>query len=292
MAEVEQPASPDSEPVVNTTTSETSTEERDFDPQTGELLTQEPPVEDDEAEDEIEGVKLKGKKEYLERIKSERLMHADYTRKTQEVAEQRRTFEAERQQFQQTAQAHQEHLREVAKLVAVDERLQQFAQVNWQSWADQDPVAAQKAHIEFTQLQAQRGQLAGTLAQKNQQRQLAMQQESARQANEAEAVVMRTLKDWGPAKYQELQEFAKTEAGIEPESLRRMLVNVPQSAKILQLALVQSRLQKQRAAKPAAEPEKPATRLSGAAAPVRKTPDAMTDAEFAAWRKRQIAQRS
>jgi hypothetical protein len=121
--------------------------------ETPELETQ-PPEEADE-EDELDGVKLRGKKDALERFKAERLMQADYTRKTQEVAETRRALEARETQFQESAKAHQAHIREVAQVVAIDDRLAQFAQVNWQALTDQDPVQALKLHTEFTQLQAQ-----------------------------------------------------------------------------------------------------------------------------------------
>ena len=94
---------------------------------------------DDDLEDEVDGVKLRGKKDALEKLKAERLMQADYTRKTQEVAEQRRTFDAEREQFQRAAQTHQQYLREIGQLTGIDERLAQFSQVNWQALTDQDP---------------------------------------------------------------------------------------------------------------------------------------------------------
>jgi SET domain-containing protein len=74
------------------TTDPVAPPETDLEAVDTELETQ--PTEDPDEEDEIEGVKLRGKKEALERIKAERLMQADYTRKTQEVAEQRRTIEA------------------------------------------------------------------------------------------------------------------------------------------------------------------------------------------------------
>ena len=64
-------------------------------------LLDEEQATDDELEDELEGVKLKGKKDALEKLKAERLMQADYTRKTQEVAEQRKAIEAQRAQVQQ-----------------------------------------------------------------------------------------------------------------------------------------------------------------------------------------------
>ena len=52
---------------------------------------------DDETEEELDGAKIRGTKAAIEKIKAERLMQADYTRKTQTVAEERKAVEAERE---------------------------------------------------------------------------------------------------------------------------------------------------------------------------------------------------
>jgi hypothetical protein len=248
------------------------------------LLTQQD--EPEEIEEELEGVKLRGRKEALERIKAERLMQADYTRKTQEVAEQRRTFEQQQKQFEETAKSHQEHIREVGRLVAIEERLGQFQQLNWQQLNSEDPVRAQALLIEFNQLQAARGQLSNSLAHKEQQRQLASQQETAKRANEAEAIVMREVKDWGPEKLAKFVD-AGQKAGIQPENLRQMLIQFPQAARFLNKALQYDQLLAQRMQKPKVEPPKPATRLSGGSAANTKPLGEITDPREWAERRRQ-----
>jgi hypothetical protein len=248
------------------------------------LLTQQD--EPEEIEEELEGVKLRGRKEALERIKAERLMQADYTRKTQEVAEQRRTFEQQQKQFEETAKSHQEHIREVGRLVAIEERLGQFQQLNWQQLNSEDPVRAQALLIEFNQLQAARGQLSNSLAQKERQRELASQQETAKRANEAEAIVMREVKDWGPEKLAKFVD-AGQKAGIQPENLRQMLIQFPQAARFLNKALQYDQLLAQRMQKPKVEPPKPATRLSGGSAANTKPLGEITDPREWAERRRQ-----
>lgn len=279
--DLEQPAETlDSVPADNTPDN-SQLNEIDDDPS---LLTQQD--EPEEIEEELEGVKLRGKKDALERIKAERLMQADYTRKTQEVADQRRQFDQERTQFQETAKSHQEHIREVGKLMAVEERLQQFQQVDWQSLNTQDPVRAQALLIEFNQLQAARGQLSNSLAQKEQQRQLASQQDSAKRASEAEAIVMREVKDWGPEKLQKFVD-AGQKAGIQPEGVRQLLIQFPQAARFLNKALQYDQLLAQRMQKPKVEPPKPATRLSGGSAANTKPLSDVTDPREWAERRRQ-----
>jgi hypothetical protein len=259
----------DSAPVVDT-----GTPPQDGDNLDAALLEQQ--VEPEEIEDELEGVKLRGPKDVLERIKAERLMQADYTRKTQEVAEQRKAIEADRERFQQAAKTHQEHLRDAARLVAIQDRYAQFQNVNWAQLNAEDPVRAQALHIEFTQLQSQGAQLANSLAQREQRRQLESQQESAKRANDAEAIVMREVKDWGPEKFKKFID-AGQKAGLEPQNVQKMLVDYPQAARFLNKALMYDQLLAQRMQKQQTEPPKPATRIGGGSAANTKPLGDITD---------------
>jgi hypothetical protein len=245
------------------------------------------PPEEEELEEELDGVKLRGKKEALEKIKAERLMQADYTRKTQDVAETRKSLEAERAQFQQNAQMHQQYQRELAQVYSIDERLAQFQQVNWQALTDQDPVQALKLHTEFTQLQAHKGQLVNALTQKQQAQAQEQQRTTARQLMEARQVLERDIKGWSPELAAKL-----TDHGVAMGIPREVLDTITQPAivKLIHDSYTLKQLEKQRA-KPPAQPAPPVTRLTGGNAASAKEPAQMTDAEFAAWRKRQIAQR-
>jgi hypothetical protein len=252
-----------------------------------DLLNEQAPVVD-EVEEDLDGVKIRGPKEVVERVKAERLMQADYTRKTQDVAENRRQLEAERAQFQQTAQSHQQHIREVAQVVAIDERLAQFQNVNWTALTDQDPVQALKLHTEFTRLQADRGQLVNTLTQKQQQAQHEQQRNSARQLMEARQVLERDIKGWSPELAGKLMEHG-VKKGIPADAMQN--ITNPALVKLLHDSYLLDQLQKQRTAKAPVAPAPPATRLSGSGAVSTKDPASMSDREFAEWRGRQIAQR-
>lgn len=287
MLGLEQPSG-DSAAVVDTAPVDSNADAPDIveDLPDGDLQEQANP--DGEEEDEIDGVKLRGKKEALEKLKSERSMHADYTRKTQEVAEQRKSFEAREQQFQQTAQSHQQHIREVATLVTIDDRLAQFSNFDFNAAADQDPVQALKLHNEFTQLQARRAQVLGSITQKQQGQQEEMQRSNARQILEARQVLERDIKGWSPELANKLAEYGKAE-GYEP----KVLDNVTSATfiKTLNKAFKWDQYEKQQRAKAPATPAPPVTRLSGTTATSTKTPAQMSDAEFATFRRRQIAQR-
>jgi hypothetical protein len=250
-------------------------------------LGDEPQQTIEEIEEELEGIKLRGPKDALEKLKAERLMQADYTRKTQEVADHRRALEAQQTAFQQAAQAHQAHIREVAQMVAIDDRLAQFSQVNWQQLTDNDPVQALKLHTEFTQLQAHRGQLQNSLTQKQQQAQHEQQRSTAKQLMEARAVLERDIKGWSPELATKLSEYGKS-IGYPPEVLDS--VTQPAFVKTLHKAYQYDQLLKQRAAKPAAQPaSQPVTRVGGGSAAVTKPLSEVSDEEFIRRRREYIS---
>lgn len=281
--ELEQPASPDSAAVDTAPANLADSPDNLTDTPDGE---QQAPQTPEEIEEELEGIKLRGSKEAVEKLKAERLMQADYTRKTQGVADERKSLEAERAQFQEAAKNHQQYIREVAQVVAVDERLAQFAQVNWDALTNQDPVQALKLHTEFTQLQARRGQLMGSLTQKQQAQQQEQQRSHAKQLMEARQVLERDIKGWSPELAGKLMEYGSTQ-GFSVQELSN--VTQPAMVKALHKAYLYDQLQKQRQAKPSATPVPPVTRVGGAAASSTKPLSEVSDAEFIRRRREYIS---
>lgn len=246
------------------------------------------PTEEEELEEDLEGVKIRGKKEALERIKAERLMHKDYTQKTQTVAEERKAAEATKAQYEQATQLQQHFAQEMGELSAVDRQIAQYANTNWQAWADADPAAASKAHIAFTQLQTYKGQLVNGLTQKGQQLHAFREREDAKRVSEAEAVVMREVKDWGPERYRQIQEFAQSR-GMDAERLRLMFINAPQSAGFVADAMKWRQLEQQRAKKQPTAPAPPVTRVGGGSAASTKPLSEVSDAEYIRRRREYIS---
>ena len=250
----------------------------------GEEL-QEQQTEPDEIEEELEGVKLRGKKELLEKLKAERLMQADYTRKTQEVAEQRKAFEAERERTIQAVQFQQQNVREFGKLMEVEDRIQRIQQADLRTLSQNDPVAAQQLMIELQQLQSFRGQLQGSITQRQQQALQMQQQTVAKQLQEGRAVLEREIKGWSPELAGKLMEYG-TKLGFP----REVLDQITQPAPII--ALYKAYMHDQLQAKPAAQPPKPATRVSGNNASNTKPLGDISDPREWAERRRQWKSRN
>jgi len=127
--------------------------------------------EEEQSEDEVPAIlKLKVNGEEVEKPLDEVVALAqqglDYTQKTQQVAEQRKELEVYAEQIKMQEQAFQEQMQlnnvlieDVAKITALDQQLNQYANVNWQELSDSDFVEAQKHFFTYNQLQQQRSQL-------------------------------------------------------------------------------------------------------------------------------------
>lgn len=255
---------------------EQEVEDSNDEPESGEEV-------DDSEEVEHEGKKYRIPKE----LKSALMMQSDYTRKTQEVANERRQIEQHAQRIEQEAQAHREDIVDYAKYVAVEDRLQQFGQVNWTQLSDDDPVTAQKLWIEYTQLKDTRNQLGSNLSYRQQQRDFEKQQKSAKHLEEGRAVLAREIKDWSPQLASALADFARSDGWSESEITNITAAQV----KSLHRSYVGSQILKKQAPKQAPTPAMPVTKVGGTAS-VKKSPSSMTDKEFAAWRHSQIKNRN
>ena len=81
---------------------------------------------------EFEEVEHDGKTYKIPRpLKGALLMQADYTRKTQEVAEQRRQHEERVKAFEAGQRSHTEHLSDLARVVAYNDAIAQFEKADW-----------------------------------------------------------------------------------------------------------------------------------------------------------------
>ena len=93
---------------------------------------------EEEEELDIDGNPIRLPKTLAEKLKARMMMQADYTQKTQALAEQRKAIEQERQVQQWEAEAKQALFTEEAQLLTVRQRLEQFQGVNWAALAQQD----------------------------------------------------------------------------------------------------------------------------------------------------------
>lgn len=237
--------------------------------------------EDDSEEVDFNDKTFKLPKDIAEGVKS---MRKDYTEKTMALAEQRKSFESK-------AQFHKDNIADIAKVVAIDEQLKQYNQVNWSELSENDPVMVQKLMIQQRQLESQRNELAQALTRKEQEMSLNEQQEFAKRIEASETVLKRDIKDWSPELETKLQAFAVSKLGFDESDVKNSKVD-PRLYKLLNMAYMGSQMLAKQASKPkVVTSAKPVTNLTSKGAKVTRDPSQMSDSEFAAWRRKTIQKR-
>lgn len=234
---------------------------------------QEAELEDDTEELEFNQKTYKLPRDIADAVKS---MRKDYTEKTMSLAEQRNAFEAKAQFIEAFSADH-------AKLEAVNQRLAEFEQVDWNRLSDEDPVLWQKLFSQHRILDSQRNQLAQQLAQKQQEMTHNQQQEIAKAVEASETVLKRDIKDWSPQLESNLQQFAIDKFGFEAHDVKNSKAD-PRLYKLLHLAYLGDQIIKKQAVKPKIVQAKPVTTLSAKNTKATRDPSQMSDAEFAKWR--------
>lgn len=149
------------------------------------------------------------------------LRQADYTRKTQELAQHRRALMAEREAVAAQAQAAHVALSDHAHLAALDQQLAAFADVDWQAAAQADPRRAQALWEQFQQTQGLRQQFAYALSHKQAHAELASAREAAAKMAETGRTLSREIEGWSPEVAAKLVDYAKA-FGVTHEELTRM----------------------------------------------------------------------
>jgi hypothetical protein len=238
--------------------------------------------------DETEEVEHEGKKYKIPKpLKGALLMQADYTRKTQEVAEQRRALEERQKALGEEQKIHAEHLTDIARVVAFNDAIARFEQADWAKIRAENPQLYNDLWFQYGQAKEQRDRAVVALQQKVQERSSKAQLEQARRIEEARAALARDIRDWSPELAGKLNQFA-IDAGFTADELRQ--VTDPRVIKLLHAAWAGHQLQlKSAAATKAANSEaaKPLPTVSGNTPAEKGLSDKLSVHE---WMKRRNAQ--
>lgn len=228
-------------------------------PEEGEAeeATDEAPEEEAEEaeqseEDEVPAIlKLKVNGEEVEKPLEEVVALAqqglDYTQKTQQVAEQRKELEAYAEQIKAQEQAFQEQMQlnnvlieDVAKITALDQQLNQYANVNWQQLSDSDFVEAQKLFFTYNQLQTERSNLVSQFEAKKQQVVQKQTQLMAEKIAKGKEILAKEIPNWSSETNQALLSTGK-DYGFSDAELNSIVD--PRHVKVLHDAMQWRKLQ-------------------------------------------------
>lgn len=290
MDELEQPAEQLDSDAAAAAAEEHDQQAEQHDDQAAEV-SQEDAEEDEEIE--IGGKKVAMPKSIAAEIKAGTMRQADYTQKTQTVAEERRAVEAERARVREEAQQHQQFINEVAKVHALDDALEQYKQVDWDALSDQDPVAAQKLSFQYQKLQQQRAEAQAAVTQKQTEHALAEERAFATQLQEADAYVQREIPGWTQERAKAVNDFALGQGVKLDQSFARLLIQQPALIKLLDKAEKFHQLVKKQTTKPAAPaaPPPPVQRVGATRAAAKVDPDKMTTEQWMKHRTEQLRKR-
>jgi hypothetical protein len=212
------------------------------------------PAEGEAAEpvEELFDIEINGKKHKVTKeIRDSVLMHADYTRKTQEVAEQRKAIEAQRAQVDQFATSAQAHIRDMGKLMALDDQLDQYNKVDWARYGQENPLEADAAFRQRTLMREQRDALARQIQANEVRRSQEAQLAQAKRYEETNRKLETEIKGWNADLAGKLRQYA-ADVGI-PDNLIRAYAHDVGSVKALHEAYLGRQLiEKQKAAAKAA----------------------------------------
>lgn len=258
------------------------------------------PDEQVEPEDDLEVTfvdnKLKIPKnadpETVERIKEiGRQLQAGFTQKTQRVADEARAVEAAKAALTQQMQTSQAFLEDVASLKTLDSQLEAYSKVDWQTYADQDPAAAQKHFMAYTALQNQRSQKVQDLQQKQQAFTYRQQQEQSRALAEGSRVLSEKIPDWGASKQQAIAKHVQEAYGYKPQELNNVMD--PRLVLMMHDALLyRQSMQKAKAVPQKETPAPQPVQKVGSSAPAGgKDPDKMSMSDWMEWRTKQVERR-
>jgi hypothetical protein len=235
----------------------------------------------------FEEVEYEGKKYALPpELKDAILRQADYTRKTQELAQTRQQAEQTFAQQQARIEAERANIQAVARLTALDERLQQYAGVDWDSLSQSNGELAQREFMKYQQLKDSRQQFVAQIQQHEGQRAMQEQQETARQLQEANEALSREIKGWSPDYAQSLREVAKS-LGAKEEQLNG--IREPWIVKALHAQKVLTEMTKKAGAAAPAVAAKPVRTISGGNAKATVDPDKMSIEDWMRHEQRRTA---
>jgi hypothetical protein len=201
---------------------EETTAAEDVDDDETEATTEDVDQEDEEVE--FEGKAYKVPKE----IKEALLRQADYTQKTQDLAEQRRTVQAREQSLEQTRVAMLQQFDKAVELREITNRLSQFEKIDWQGLAASDPTQATQLSIAYQQLQREAQMKQGELQRVGSQVQQLTQEQREQKLVEGQKYLQQHIPGFSEKVAVEIATTAQKVYGITPAELKAISEDNPE----------------------------------------------------------------
>lgn len=181
-----------------------------------------------------------------EEIKDGYLRQADYTKKTQEVAQARRHVEAMLGAATQAVQASSQFADLIGQIKAADSSLQAFHSLDWNELRASDPVEYATKQADYVRWQSYREGLVRNLADAKGQVDRAMAQENAMRVQQGAQFLSTQIPGWGEQKMKEIRAAAQ-KYGYQDQELDG--ITDPRAVLVLHKAAEYDKLQASRVSK-------------------------------------------
>jgi hypothetical protein len=222
-----------------------------------------------------------------------RNIQGDYTRKTQEVAEQRKAVEGERELFQKLRTLQGEALAAFSAGQRVAAELQRLDAVNLDALWQSNPDQARRVSDARSAAQAEFQRHVETVSRHEASMAAEEQQAIAKLVDAGRAEMARTVKGFDEAGERELVAYA-VRNGIPEQDAKNWPLNPKTAAlvwKAMQLDKINAKTKAAVAAPPPAPPTEPVRAVSGKSSASPKNPETMSMDEYVRWRNSQSARR-
>lgn len=154
-------------------------------------------------------------------LKGAFLRQADYTRKTQELAEGRRSLEAERAAADAARRAYRGALSDRAVLAALEEQVEALEGIDWRGLAEEDPERAKALWSRYEETQALREDLVAAIEADAARDEALAAREAAQAMAETGARLREEIDGWSPEVAAKLVEYGQA-FGVTLEELAQM----------------------------------------------------------------------
>ena len=201
-------------------------------------------------------------------------------------------MDADRTRFQEAIQLQTAHTEAYTQLGVIDQQLTQFNEIDWNTWATQDPNAAQQAQIQLNQLREQRQQATDRLSSLQTESQQKAHTETARVVEANRSKVEKIVPNWNADTERAVFDFG-VKSGLNEQQLAGtnydpVLINILNKARLFDELQQKQTVKKTKKSK---EPIPQATRVKPKKVANRGLNDSLSTEEWLKRRNAQIAKR-